>query len=393
LIQGQGNISRGYRSPYYCLVLDEVLGKDKEYNKKQGLRCFKRKQWVKAISFLEKALREKKDPQVYLYLGYASLFTGDVDGARRYFKGGLLVKEDDPDILKGLAYVYLKDERLEDAIGLWGEVLDKRPGEKIVKRALEKLREAEDVKAFAEEAKLSDFLSPRLPLLIKLKPYLLGIYITVGIIVIGVLFYTTPLYRKALQRFYPEIIELDKIELPEGPKTDMDQAQVLYSLSEEDIEDSFIQVKRYIYKEKINAAIMLLNKVMLSNASPLVKEKFEILYTYIDQPDPLSIDYNPHFHEIIKEPGIYMGTYLLWKGRIANLKKEKESVQFDLLVNYEDQDTIEGIAHVEIEGVYFIENRQSIEVFGYYEGYDAETGKLLIRGILLRDLGLRDLGL
>jgi tetratricopeptide (TPR) repeat protein len=364
------------------------LGKDKEYNKKQGLRCFKKKQWVKAISFLEKALKEKKDPQVYLYLGYASLFTGDVDGARRYFKGGLLIKEDDPDLLKGLAYVYLKDERLEDAIGLWGEVLEKRPGEKIVKRALEKLRETDDVKEFAGQAKLSDFLSPRLPILVKLKPYLLGIYITVGIIVIGVLFYTTPLYQKALQRFYPEIIELDKIELPEGPKTDRDQTQVLYALSEEEIEESFIQVKRYIYKEKINAAIILLNKVMLSNASPIVKEKFEILYTYIDPPDPLSIDYNPHFHEIIKEPGIYMGAYVLWTGRIANLDKEKESAQFDLLVNYEDQDTIEGIAHVDIDGVYYIENRQSVEVFGYYEGYNTETGKLNIRGILIRDLGI-----
>ncbi|UCB45807.1 MAG: hypothetical protein JSV25_16665 [Spirochaetota bacterium] len=364
------------------------MGKEKDYNKKQGLRYFRKKQWVKAISFLEKALKENKNPQVFLFLGYASLYTGDVDGARRYFKGGLLEKEDDPDLLKGLAYIYLKDERLEDAIGLWGEVLDKRPSEKIVKRALEKLRETEDVKEFAQKAKLTEFLSPRLPILVKLKPYLLGIYITVGIIIIGVVFYTTPLYKKALQRFYPEIIELDTIELPEGPKTEEDQTQALYSLSEEEIEKNFVQVKRYVYKEKINSAIILLNKVMLSNASPIVKERFDILYTYIDPPDPLSIDYNPQFHEIIKEPGIYMGAYVLWTGRIANLKKEKESAHFDLLVNYEDQDTIEGIAHVDIDGVYYIENRQSVEVFGSYEKYDTETGKLLIRGILIRDLRL-----
>ena len=31
---------------------------------------------------------------------------------------------------------------------------------------------------------------------------------------------------------------------------------------------------------------------------------------------------------------------------------------------------------------------QSVEVFGYYKGYDADTGKLLIHGMLLRDLGL-----
>ncbi len=80
---------------------------------------------------------------------------------------------------------------------------------------------------------------------------------------------------------------------------------------------------------------------------------------------------------------------MLWSGRIANLEREKDSAQFDLLVNYESHDTIEGIAHVEIDGIYHIENYQNVEIFSYFDGYDTKTGKLLIQGILLRNLGLQ----
>ncbi|MBN2325498.1 MAG: hypothetical protein JXQ30_17370 [Spirochaetes bacterium] len=363
------------------------MGKKREYNKKRGLKAFRKRQWVQSISYLEKALTERNDPQVLLFLGYASLFSDDLDGARRYFRGGLEVSDNNLELLKGLAYVYVKDERVEDAINLWGEVLEKRPGDRQSQRALERLRGAKDLKLFAENAKPRDFFSPQLPIFIKLRPYLLGLCITLGIAIVGVVFYTTPLSKKVLSRFYPRIVELEEVGFPEGPVTGEEEG-TLYSFSEEEISRAFVQVKKHIYKGRTNSAIMLLNRIMNSNASPLVKERFEILYEFIDPPDPLAIDYNPHYHEIIREPEIFKGVWVLWKGRVANLDKGGDSAHFDLLVNYEGQDTIEGIAHVDIDGVYRIQNRQSVEVFGYYTGYDSDTGKLLIHGMLLRDLGL-----
>ena len=129
---------------------------------------------------------------------------------------------------------------------------------------------------------------------------------------------------------------------------------------------------------------------MLSNASLLVKEKVEILYKFIDPPDPLAIDYNPRYYEILKEPAAFKGVYILWTGRIANLEVDKKNVQFDLLVNYENEDTIDGIAHVTIYGTYYIETRQKVEIFGSFDGYDRESGKLLIDGIFLRDLKIQE---
>jgi hypothetical protein len=368
------------------------LKKTKKNSKKQGLKYYRKKQYIRAVSCFEKALKENKnDHEIYLYLGYASVFTDDLDGALNYFRRGLLVAEDNTELLKGLAYCYLKNERIEDAISKWGEVLEKNPGDRFARKAIERLRASGDIDNFIENASPKDFFSGKLPLSEKIKPYILGFSITFGIVIIFVIFYTTPLYKNTLHKFYPEVSTLNKISFPEeGPIILDNSEEALYSFSEKEIESSFVKVKKSIYKNEINNAVILLNKIMLSNASPVVKEKFEILYKFIDPPDPLSIDYNPRYYEILKEPAAFKGVYVLWTGRIANLQVDDKSVQFDLLVNYENEDTVDGIAHISIYGTYYIENRQKVEIFGSFDGYDTESGKLLIDGIFLRDLKLPD---
>jgi len=42
---------------------------------------------------------------------------------------------------------------------------------------------------------------------------------------------------------------------------------------------------------------------------------------------------------------------------------------------------------VSIQGTYFIENKQMVEVFGVYKGYDKNTGRLILQGLILRSLG------
>jgi tetratricopeptide (TPR) repeat protein len=361
----------------------------KNYNKKQGLRYYRKKQYKHAIAALEKALREKKgDPELHLFLGYSSLFTGDLEGARHYFKSGLLANENNTDLMKGLAFVYLKDERIEDAISLWGEVLRADPNDRKVKKNLVRLREAEGVERFAEAARPADFLSTGPPLYVKLQPYIIALSIICGVIIASTLFYTTPLYQRALEKFYPEIVRLNQVRFPNGAPITSEDGEALYSYTGKEITASFARIKRYIYKNRVNAAIIELNRIMLSNASPEVKERFEILYKFIRTPDPLTLDYDPRFYEIMKEPAAYHGVFVLWTGKIANLKRDKQGAEFDMLVSYEDQDTLEGVAHVEIRGTFYIENRQNIELFGTFSGYDKKTGKMDILGILLRDLGM-----
>ncbi|MFW6181278.1 MAG: tetratricopeptide repeat protein [Spirochaetota bacterium] len=365
------------------------MGKNSGH-KKLGLKAYRRRRYRQAVSHLEKALKSSKDdPEIYLYLGYASLFIEDIDGARSYFKGGLTVDERNPDLMKGLAYIYLTDERVEDAISLWGEVLEQRPRDRSVRRALEGLRGADDVVEFVRSLDVRAHLSTRAPLLVRLRPYLLGISITAGILVVFAVFYFTPLYQKTLEKFYPDLVRLNQLTLPAEPELVQEEgSEALYSFTDQELRDSFARIKRHIYREKINTAIIALNRIMLSNATPLAKERFEILYTFINPPDPLNVDYVPRLYEIMREPAAFRGVYLVWKGRIANLQKEEGGYSFDLLVNYEDEETIEGIAHVTIQGTYHLESRRNVEVFGTLTGVDRQRGVPQVRGILLKDLRL-----
>jgi tetratricopeptide (TPR) repeat protein len=365
------------------------LGKKGDY-KKLGLRAYRKRRYRQAVSSLEKALKSRKnDPEIYLYLGYASLFIDDLDGARSYFKGGLTVDESSPELMKGLAYVYLTDERVEDAISLWGEVLEQRPRDRSVRRALEGLRGVEDVGEFVRALDVRSHLSTRAPLLVRLRPYLLGIGITAGILVVFAVFYLTPLYQKTLEKFYPELVRLNQLTLPSEPALVQEEgSDALYSYSDQELRSSFDRIKRYIYREKINTAIIALNRIMLSNATPLAKERFEILYTFINPPDPLNVDYVPRLYEIMREPAAYRGVYVVWRGKIANLDRGKESHSFDLLVNYENEETIEGIAHVTLQGTYHLESGRNVEVFGTLTGVDQQRGVPQVRGILLKDLRL-----
>ncbi len=358
--------------------------------KRKAFKYYRKKNYKRAIFNFEEALRRKKnDPQIYYYLGVLSILTGDLDGARRYFRSGLLKNEGNLDLMKGLSYIYIKDERIEDAIGLWGEILEKRPYDKRIKQVLKRLRLSEDVEKFIEELKPEDILYMKPPFFVKIKPYFVGLLILLILIIFGLIFYLSPLYDKALNKFFPMIVELKSVELPEEKNLIMPNAdEAFYYFNDKELKNSFIKIKRYIYKGKINRAIVLLNKIMYSNALPQVKERFRLLYKFIETPDPLSLDYNPQFYEIVKDPIAYKGVYVLWSGRIANLIKGKDTVEFDLLVNYIDEDTIAGIAHVKLAGKYYIENKMKVQVFGKYEGYDKKTGKLFIDGILLKRLNI-----
>ncbi len=360
--------------------------KNRGRSKKQGIKLFRKKRYREAVSLLEKALSENgKDPDIHLYLGYASILTGDWEGARRYFRSGLELSENHLELMKGLAYLYLRDERVEDAISLWGEILENRPRERNIRRSLQLLRESEDVRTFAQKLKPEDYLTIRAPLSERLKPYRTGLLIAAGIIIVLAVFFLTPLNRKVLQRFRPDMAELEEITLPPDQITVAGDAR--YSLSEDAVRSEFVRIKKYIYRNKVNTAIIALNRVMLSNASPLVKERFKILYEFIGPADPLSLDSNPDFSSVMKEPDLYLGAYVLWTGKIAGLEKEGERITFDLLVNYENEDTIEGIAEVGIEGVFHLANRGNVEVFGTCGRLEGEKGRLKIRGIFIRDLG------
>ena len=124
-------------------------------------------------------------------------------------------------------------------------------------------------------------------------------------------------------------------------------------------------------KGEYNKAVPLLNKIFESNASFTVKEKAEFLISFILTVDDRKYE-NISFDELVKRPWLYRGYALEWNGKIANLKKGKESRSFTMLVNYKDGDVFSGTA-----GVFYGSERPAL----------SNGGKIRLRGIFINASG------
>ena len=67
---------------------------------------------------------------------------------------------------------------------------------------------------------------------------------------------------------------------------------------------------------------------------------------------------------VTKQPALYDGTSVVWKGKVANLKVAKDSIAFDLLVGYDQEKQLEGIVPVTVPFAADLANGSAVQVLG-----------------------------
>ena len=78
------------------------------------------------------------------------------------------------------------------------------------------------------------------------------------------------------------------------------------------------------------------------------------------------------FNKVIKEPYLYRGVFMQWKGKIANLKRKDNKLIFNFLVDYKNVDTFAGI----------------IDVFSEKNFKEIQNGDIvMLRGVLINTIG------
>src|SRR5208337_644393 len=104
--------------------------------------------------------------------------------------------------------------------------------------------------------------------------------------------------------------------------------------------------------------------ILLSNAAPAVKERARMLKGFVTQPtfdtfrDPYA------YAAVTKQPALYDGASVLWKGKVANLKVGKDSLTFDFLVGYDQEKQLEGIVPVTLPFAADLPDGSPVEVLG-----------------------------
>jgi len=163
----------------------------------------------------------------------------------------------------------------------------------------------------------------------------------------------------------PEMIILERERNDLINKIKKERTAVFYYSNEEVFQD-FNSAKVLIKKEKYNDALVLINKILNSNSTFIVKEKTDFLKKYILNIEDREYS-NISFREVLKNPYLYQGFIVKWKGRIANLKKRNGKSTFTFLTEYKKDDIFTGVADVYADREFAdIKNGDIIEMKAFF---------------------------
>lgn len=334
---------------------------------------YQNKKYSDAIILLEKLISTgTKDPYPYFLLSVSYLLTGQLNRIGDIIKRIKLINSNFPQLVELEAFLFLKSAAdLGSALSFYLESLQKIPGDKYLTKSVAQLRSVGDFSKFQINAKLNDFVKISAPIKLKkpkiqIKKYksqsrfkftrlfsFLGIVLVLFLLISGIYF-----NRDGIKNFF--VSGLDSIKTSPGGsleniflererndlinKIRKERTAIFYYSNEEVFQD-FNSAKILIKKEKYNDALVLVNKILNSNATFIVKEKTDFLKKYILNIEDREYS-NISYQNVLRNPYLYQGFIVKWKGRVANLKRKNGKSTFNLLTEYRKDDIFTGIADV-----------------------------------------------
>jgi tetratricopeptide (TPR) repeat protein len=335
-------------------------------------RLLRARKYAQVIGALEPQVFLYRDnPDFYRVLGFACLYAGDYSGAGSYLRRTDQIRSGEIGVLLGLAVVHLRRRELSDALRCWLSVLDQQPGNRTAKRGLSLVRSTPDpvdFVAMAESGRLRR-LFPPLPVYF---PRWLWIALGTAVLVAAAAIFVPGIVRDwSAARAEPRT-GFDSLEL-DGLQQDLvdDAESFVYQLTPEEIEVSVARIGDYFNDYQDNLAAREANRILNSNASPLVKERVRQIATYFREPTFADGSYDYFsYDDVIADPLLYEGCYVRWRGQTSNAVQTADGgVQFTLLVGYENQQVLEGVIDARSR-LSFDFSRGPVEVIGQvtYDG-------------------------
>jgi hypothetical protein len=146
---------------------------------------------------------------------------------------------------------------------------------------------------------------------------------------------------------------------------------LIFYYSNDEVINDFRKAKILIKNEKYNDALIIINKIANSNANYRVKERNEFLQKYISNVEYKNYSPIP-VEKVLQKSYLYKGSFVQWKGKIANLKSSENKLQFNLLIDYTKEDKFSGV----------------IDVFYGKENKDIKNGDIVtLEGVFINTIG------
>jgi hypothetical protein len=328
----------------------------------EARQLYRARRFADVIRVLEPdVFKYRENFEYFRLLGFSCLHAGDLGGAFSYISRAHQIKDDDVNVILGLAAVHFRRAENETALKRWLEVLEAQPANPTARRGLDILRRGlapDQLQELIDSGRLK-LLYPPLPR--RAIPVAIIIAILGVLILAGAGFLLFRVTRPA-EAGRPGV---SGIEIPPDITSYIESGtDFTFVLSERDVRQAFQKAKGYLLSYRDNPATVEINRILLSNASPPVKERARMLKGFVTLPtfDTLRDPYP--YATVAHQPALYDGCTIRWKGKIANLANGKDAITFDLLVGYDQERQLEGIVAVTLSFAAQLSNGAPMEVLG-----------------------------
>jgi tetratricopeptide (TPR) repeat protein len=327
-------------------------------------RLFALGRFAELISLLEPQVPVYRESQRFYYLlGSSCLRSGDSGGAATYLKRAEQLSPSSVDIMLALAALSVRRGDTERAVEYYLRALEEKPGDRKAAFGLSVLRKEggqEGLARLSESGRIEALYPGGRPIPRYLPPA------AIVLAAVALIYFGWPLGRSLF-----EVVSRPRVARPEVASVSLSKAEIeapilsggsfRYALTEKQALRSFELAKDYFQAYRDNAAIIEINRLSMSNANPAIKEKARSLRAFVGKPDFRTVKDAPSYSVAQRDPALYDGCSVVWKGLAANVRPEaaarpggrteSATIDFDFLVGYQDKKKLEGLVPARIAGV------------------------------------------
>ena len=344
-------------------------------------REMNRRNFSQAIKILESGADiYDENSDYYILLGTACLYADDVGTAYAYFQKARKICLTNVTMLLGQAAIFLRRGDTEKALNYYIEVLENDPSNQTAKDAMEFIRIHGDyttICRWVDTGRIKQFY-PKLgknpdKILISVIGFLFciaGCFLAFKFIGAGEKVVTGP-------RMDLSFIQLSQNEKLTAQETDLGAVSVHYILSGKEITESYNKALKYFQTNDDNRAQIEINRLLNSNASFSIKQKANVLMTYLSVPGFDTLSYSPDFKTVETDPELYIDCYVIWSGRVSDVIETSESYEARFLVGYDTMKNLDGIINVKFSSKISLESDKPVKILGKLL---KEDGSLILSG-------------
>jgi tetratricopeptide (TPR) repeat protein len=368
------------------MKFDPVLNK--------AIRLARSKNYEGAVRTLESEDSRYSGSFSYYYIfAVVCLNSGDFGRALTYFRLAREIKMRDPNVMLGLAVLYMRRGETGKAVDFYLDVKELDPKNKIANRGLSIIRKYSDADSFSswlDMKKLPDLYPPIPSPAFELKRFVIpcAIAIAAFILIYSVLVKINILPNLLVNRDNRRATEFI---LTREERNDPVQigGSYRYILTRNNALDVYDKALALFTAYRDEAAKVNLNRILESNASDLIKNKSRLLISYMEVPgfDNFNRSDNASFSDVAREPALYRDVHVIWRGMATNIEIRDEFTGFDFLVGYDTRRSLEGIVHVVFDKALSLNSERPLEVLGRIVPLGSAENAVRLEGVAIYQSG------